>query len=169
MTLSNNYFTYAKQKFRDKNGKSLLTHLPQTIISVPIGIISKKVKLNIQFWDQLYCYRQWGKPIRGLHCSVKSTKSYWGSTKRVCSTTGVTRPDKHCELNVFMQRKRNIQESTPVTRWNILTSERHLLVSYLSCWSVVLHSLVSWFFTTSANKPERRSPIVSTITHYWIM
>lgn len=46
MTLSYNYFTYAKHKYMDENGKYLLTSLPQAISSVPIGIIYKKVKSN---------------------------------------------------------------------------------------------------------------------------
>lgn len=44
MTLSYNYFTYAKHLYIEKNGDLLLTPLPDTIVSVPIGVISKKVK-----------------------------------------------------------------------------------------------------------------------------
>lgn len=43
MTLSYNYFTYAKHEYADKSGELSMTPLPDTIVSVPIGIISKKV------------------------------------------------------------------------------------------------------------------------------
>lgn len=68
MTLSYNYFTYAKRKYRNDNGKYLLAELPEKIVSVPIGIVAKKVKSYFILEAPNHeCHSQ----FRAMHCRAK--------------------------------------------------------------------------------------------------